>query len=76
MATGVENVQNVVHYIDRIGTVGLAFIVWALMTGRLITRRENDKLEARCGKLEERLDRALHINDRLIHAGERMAERE
>lgn len=31
-----------VSYLNSIGTAGLAFIVWALMTGRLITKRELD----------------------------------
>jgi hypothetical protein len=71
-----QGAQSALEYIDRIGTIGLAFIVMSLMRGWLITKREHDRELARSGKLEERLDRALHINERLITAGERIATKE
>lgn len=77
-----QQIQNGFSLLNSIGTMGLAFIVWCLMTGRLVTRREFDacceretKQEARMEKLEQRLDRALHIGDRAMDAGDKLAER-
>jgi hypothetical protein len=67
--------QNVLEYLNSIGTLGLAFIVYALMSGRLITRREHDASVLREQKLDERLERALHIGDRAMDASDKLAQR-
>lgn len=63
------------EYLNSIGTLGLAFIVWALMTGRLVTRREFDLLLHRATQLDARLERALHIGDRAMDASDKLADR-
>lgn len=70
-----QSAQNVLDYLNSIGTVGLAFIVWALMTGRLVTKRENDREILRNEKLDQRLERALHIGDRAMDASDKLADR-
>lgn len=61
---------QLLQWLDRIGAFGLAFIVYALMAGRLITRREFDSICERLRKTEERLDKALDYGDRALGAGE------
>jgi hypothetical protein len=67
--------QHALEYLNSIGTLGLAFIVWALMTGRLVTRREFERGVAREERLDQRLERALHIGDRAMDASDKLAER-
>lgn len=66
---------ELLHFLDRIGAVGLAFIVLSLMRGWLVTRRENDHWIQRCDKLEQRLDKALDYGDRALGAGEQIRDR-
>jgi hypothetical protein len=61
---------TLLHALDKIGTVGLAFIVFSLMRGWLVTKREMDRELARGDKLEARLDKALDYGDRALGAGE------
>lgn len=68
--------QAALQLLDKIGTVGLAFIVWALMTGRLITRREFDREVARADRGEQRLDKALEYGDRAVRAGVTVLEKQ
>ena len=70
-----QEAVTALEYLNSVGTVGLAFIVWLLLTGRLVTRREFDRELARCEKLDQRLERALHISVRAIDAGDRLVER-
>lgn len=70
-----QAVSNVFEYLNSIGTAGLAFIVAALMRGWLVTRREFDACVLREQKLDQRLERALHINDRSLEAGANLAEK-
>lgn len=70
-----QQATNVIEYLNSIGTIGLALIVYLLLAGRLVTRREFDACVLREQKLDERLERALHIGDRAIDAGDRIAER-
>jgi len=56
--------RTVLEYLNSIGTVGLALIVWALWTRRLITRGEFDLLTQRELDLQQRLDKALNIGGR------------
>lgn len=67
--------NSALEYLNSIGTLGLAFIVWCLMTGRLITRREYDAATIREQKLDARLERALQIGDRAMDASDKLAER-
>lgn len=61
--------------LDKLGTAALAFILWAIMRGDLVTRRENNREIARGDKLEARLDRALELSDRAVNAGRVMADK-
>jgi hypothetical protein len=70
-----QPVLHLLAYLDRVGTVGLAFMVYAFMRGWLITKREHDREIARCDKLDERLERALHIGDRAMDAGDKLTDR-
>ena len=71
-----SEVQLSFQWLNSIGTVGLAFIVWALMTGRLITRREYDGVITRCERLEQKLDKALDYGHRAVGASERLIEKQ
>lgn len=64
------------QWLNQIGTVGLAFIVYALMKGWLITRREFDRETARADRLELKLDKALDYGSRAIGAGEKLIEKQ
>ena len=75
MAMDPQPVVSILSYIDKIGTGGLVFIVWAFMKGWLITKREHDREIARCDKLDARLERALHIGDRAMDASDKLADR-
>lgn len=66
---------DLLHALDRIGAIGLAFIVLALMKGWLVTKREIDRELHRCDKLEQRLDKALDYGDRALGAGEQIRDR-
>jgi hypothetical protein len=68
-------VPSLLTYLDAVSPIGLAFIVWALMTGRLVTKREHEREVLRCEKLDQRLERALHIGDRAMDASDKLAER-
>lgn len=70
-----QQAVDVLEYLNSVGTIGLALIVWLLLTGRLVTRREFDRELARCEKLDQRLERALQINERVIGAGDKLMER-
>lgn len=67
--------QQLLQMLDRIGTVGLTFIVVSLMRGWLVTKREIDREIARGDKLEERLDKALDYGDRALASGEVIREK-
>lgn len=74
---------ELLKWLNSIGTAGLGFMVWALMRGHLVTRRENDreiargdKLEARCEKLEQKLDKALEYGHRAVGTSERLIEKQ
>lgn len=64
---------ELLQVIDKIGALGLGFMVWALMTGRLVTRREHEREIARGDRLEVRLEKALDYGARGIAAGEQLA---
>lgn len=68
--------QQALQWLDKIGTVGLAFIVWALMAGKLITRREFDREVSRSETAELRLDKALEYGDRAVRAGVTVLEKQ
>lgn len=70
-----NEVQVSFQWLNSIGTVGLAFIVWALMTGRLITRREYDGMSQRCERLEQKFEKALDYGHRAVGASERLIEK-
>jgi len=71
-----ENNANVVfEYLNSIGTVGLAFIVWALTTGLYVTRREHNREIERNERLDQRLERALQNGDRAMNASDKLADR-
>ena len=86
MDAEVTTAKHVLEYLNSIGTVGLALIVWALWTGRLITRREFDlcaKREAdfqqlaahRELDLQQRLDKALNIGGRATETSQTLVDR-
>lgn len=66
---------EILRALDRIGAIGLAFIVLSLMKGWLVTKREMDREIGRCDKLEQRLDKALDYGDRALGAGEQIRDR-
>jgi len=72
---GQESVAHAFEFLNSVGTVGLAFIVWALLSRRLITRGEFDREVIRCENLEKRLDKALDYGDRAISAGEEIRKK-
>lgn len=61
--------------LNSVGIGGLAFITWALMTGRLITRREYDGMAQRCERLEQKLDKALEYGHRAVDAGKTLLDK-
>lgn len=61
--------------LDRIGTAGLAFMLWTVMSGRFVLRRELDREIARGDRLEQRLERALELGDRAVSAGRAIADK-
>lgn len=69
------NPAGLLEYVDRIGTLGLAFIVTALMRGWLITKREYDREISRGNKLEERLDKTLAYGQRAVEVGRTVLDR-
>lgn len=64
------------QWLNSIGTAGLAFIVWGLLRGHLITRREFDREVVRAERLEQRLDKALDYGDRAVGAGETLVRKQ
>lgn len=50
--------------LNQVGTVGLAFIVLALMMGWFITRREFDALKVLCAEYKQERDEERAINRR------------
>lgn len=64
------------HWLDSVGSLGLALIVWALMRGHLITRREYDGVITRCERLEQKLDKAIDYGHRAVGASERLIEKQ
>lgn len=48
--------QTIWSWLNQIGTVGLAFIVLALMMGWFITKREFDSLRERCLEYKQERD--------------------
>lgn len=70
-----DNAAGLLEYLDRIGTLGLGFIVGALMRGWLVTGREHNREIARGDKLEARLDKALSYGGRAVEAGRAIVER-
>jgi len=48
--------QTLWTWLNQIGTVGLAFIVLALMLGWFVTKREFDALLARCAEYKKERD--------------------
>ena len=66
---------NLLEYLNSIGTVGLALIVWALWTGQFITRREHAASLAREAKLEAQLEKALSRNDRTLDTNDKLVEK-
>lgn len=66
---------NVLEYLNSIGTLGLAFIVWALTTGLYVTRRENNREVERGDKLDQRLERALENGQRATNTSDKLADR-
>jgi hypothetical protein len=72
---GQESVTHAFEFLNSVGTVGLAFIVWALLSRRLITRGEFDREVTRCENLERRLDKALDYGDRALGAGEKLLQK-
>ena len=71
-----ELATNIWAGLNSIGIGGLAFITWALMTGRLITRREYDSLTTRCERLEQKLDKALEYGHRAVDAGKTLIDKQ
>jgi len=67
--------RTVLEYLNSIGTVGLALIVWALWTRRLITRGEFDLLTQRELDLQQRLDKALNIGGRATETSQVLVDR-
>lgn len=67
---------ELLKWLNSIGTAGLAFMVWALMTRRLITRGEHDREVARGDRLEQKLDKALEYGHRAVGASERLIEKQ
>ena len=70
-----EQAPHIFEFLNSVGTVGLAIIVWGLLSRRLITRGEFDREVQRCERLEQRLDKALDYGDRAIASGERLIQK-
>lgn len=62
--------------LDKVGTVGLALIVYALWTGKLITRREFDAMATRLERTEAQRDKALEYGHRAIQAGQTLIDKQ
>lgn len=75
MNVDITPARTVLEYLNSIGTVGLALIVWALWTRRLITRGEFDLLTQRELDLQQRLDKALNIGGRATETSQVLVDR-
>jgi hypothetical protein len=69
------NETGLLPWLDKIGTIGLGFMVWTIMTGRLVIRRELDREIARSDRLEQRLERAMELGDKAVSAGRAIADK-
>jgi hypothetical protein len=67
---------ELLKWLNSVGTVGLALMVWGLMTRRLITRGEFDSAEARAAKWEARFDKAAEYGHRAVQAGQTLIEKQ
>ena len=75
MGGEITTAKTVLEYLNSIGTVGLALIVWALWTRRLITRGEFDACSHRELDLQQRLDKALNIGGRATETSQTLVDR-
>jgi hypothetical protein len=66
--------NNVFTYLDKIGTAGLAFMLWMLLSGRLITKREFDAVVSEKNRLSGLVDIVLNINERALVARDKMKD--
>lgn len=71
-----EETHQLLSVLDKVGTVGLGFMLWMLLGGRLITRREFDAVVQQRDRLEQRLEKALDYGARAIDAGSKLIDKQ